>query len=79
MAPPPPRQSPQTAAVSIGERAAVFAFASWLTCRKQVSGPFGADYDAGELAALADRYCTSQGWSDMDPNWTAKLRPAPKE
>jgi hypothetical protein len=56
--PHPRHAEPSAAAVSIGERAAVFAFASWLTCHKAVSGPYGA----GELTALAERYFDSQVW-----------------
>ena len=53
MSPTEPRHTDNvTAAVSIGERAAVFAFCGWLRTRKGVSGPSGAEYDAGELAAL---------------------------
>jgi hypothetical protein len=43
-----PQQNAETAAVAIGERAAVFAFCGWLSGRKQTSGPFGAEFDAGE-------------------------------
>jgi hypothetical protein len=76
MAPPP--QSPQTAAVSIGERAAVFAFAAWLSVRKQPA-VFGVQYDPGEAAVLADRFCHSQGWPDVPEGWQDKLRPYPTE
>jgi hypothetical protein len=65
----PPRQTPQTAAVSTGERAAVLAFCARLSGRKQVSSPFGANYDAGELAALAGRFCESQEWSELPVGW----------
>jgi hypothetical protein len=71
--------SPATAAVSIGERAAVFAFSAWLSGRKETSGPFGASYDAGELAALAGRFCESQGWPDVPDGWDKQLRPYPGE
>jgi hypothetical protein len=54
----------EPAAVSIGERAAVFAFCGWLSGRKQTSGPFGAEFDASELAVLADRFSEPQGWTD---------------
>ena len=81
MSPIDPREAtaPATAAVSIGERAAVFAFCGWLTARKQTSGPFGAEYDAGELAQLAQRFCESQDWTDMPAGWPDKLRSYPKE
>jgi hypothetical protein len=67
-----------TAAVSIGERAAVFAFAAWLSKRKQAA-VFGAQYDSGEAAVLADRFCLSQGWPDVPEGWQDKLRDYPKE
>jgi hypothetical protein len=65
MAPPPPKQSPETAAVSIGERAAVFGVC--LPADKQISGPFGANYDAGETHRV-------HRWDDIDPNYFFRLR-----
>jgi hypothetical protein len=65
--------------VKVGERAAVFAFCGWLSGRKQTSGPFGAEFDAGELAVLADRFSESQGWTDPPAGWDKMLRPYPKE
>jgi hypothetical protein len=65
--------------VKVGERAAIFAFGAWLTGRKQVSGPFGAEYTAGEMAELAGRFCDSQGWTELPDGWSDKLKPYPKE
>jgi hypothetical protein len=75
MSPIEPRETtaPATAAVSI------FAFCGWLTARRQTSAPFGAEYDAGELAVFAERYFDSQVWPDP-PNrrWFHNPRPLPQ-
>lgn len=40
---------------------AITDFAAWLTCRKEVSGPFSASHAAAPMAELVEEYCKIHG------------------
>lgn len=62
----------------VGCADALYGFMAWITCRKEVFGPFGSNSDAAGAADFVKEFCESQGWK-ITSGFPNNLKPYPKE
>jgi hypothetical protein len=60
----------------ISPAAVVYAFAAWLTTRRDPV-TFGATHDAAPAAELVAAFCESQGFAELKDPWHFAIKPYP--
>jgi hypothetical protein len=60
--------------VQVEPYTAILAFAGWLTSRDEVTGPFSARHDAGQMARLTGMFCDAQGWKVDDAVYSEQIK-----
>jgi hypothetical protein len=60
--------------VQVEPYTAILAFAGWLTSRDEVTGPFSARHNAGQMARLTGMFCDAQGWKVDDAVYFEQIK-----
>lgn len=70
------REHDELARRSIGPAEAITAFVTWLTTRKEVSGPFyaGSPEISNDAMELVERFCQAQGWYIKNEKYADLIR-----
>ncbi len=71
-------RAPQAAPEVTSPSEAVYAFAAWLTCRREAV-IFGATYEASPAAEAVEAFVKSQGFEPPRHDYTRMLKPYPAE